>query len=306
MSVFDADERKTSPKRSAAARRRRHGAAAAGLGFDPGRGRRYAPAMAGPLTGYRIIEVAGIGPGPFCGMMLADMGADVIRVDRAAERPRRRRHVEAHRGPAGARSPQHRRRPQAPRRRRGPAASWSSRPTPSSRASGPGVMERLGVGPDVCLARNPKLVFGRMTGWGQDGPYGPWSRPRHQLHRAVGHAGPHRPGGRGAGAAAQPGRRLRRRRHAARLRRRVRPAGDAALGEGPGDRRRHGRRRRHPDDHVLGRPPDADVRRGRARPRPARHRRRTSTTPTSAPTASTSRSGRSSRSSTPSCCASPA
>ena len=54
----------------------------------------------------------------------------------------------------------------------------------------PGVMERLGVGPDVCLARNPKLVFGRMTGWGQDGPYAPLVRPRHQLHRAGRRAAP--------------------------------------------------------------------------------------------------------------------
>ena len=123
---------------------------------------------------------------------------------------------------AAATSPSTSSSPTASRR----CSSWSSRPTPSSRASGPGVMERLGIGPDVCLARNPKLVFGRMTGWGQDGPVRAVERSRHQLHLAVGHAGPHRSGRRGAGAAAEPGRRLRRRRHAARLRRGVRPARD--------------------------------------------------------------------------------
>ena len=86
----------------------------------------------------------------------------------------------------------------------------------------PGVMERLGLGPDVLLARNPKLVYGRMTGWGQDGPLADARRPRHQLHRADRRAARDRPRRRGAGAAAQPGRRLRRRRHAARLRHRLR------------------------------------------------------------------------------------
>ena len=70
----------------------------------------------GPLTGVRVVELAGIGPGPFAAMLLADLGADVVRVDR------------------------------------------------------PGVAERLGVGPEDCRARNPRLVYGRMTGWGQEGP----------------------------------------------------------------------------------------------------------------------------------------
>jgi alpha-methylacyl-CoA racemase len=126
--------------------------------------------MAGPLSGYRIIEIAGIGPGPFAAMLLADMGAEVIRVERA----------QSVRGPA----------PDAPngdvslRGRRNIAIDMKH---PDGAATlldlvehadaliegfRPGVMERLGVGPDVCLARNPKLVFGRMTGWGQDGPYG--------------------------------------------------------------------------------------------------------------------------------------
>ncbi len=125
--------------------------------------------MAGPLTGYKIIEIAGIGPGPFAAMMLADMGAEVIRVDRAG----------AVRGPA----------PDTPhydvllRGRKnvaidlkhpdGVEALLTLVESADALIEGfrPGVMERLGVGPDDCLARNPKLVFGRMTGWGQDGPY---------------------------------------------------------------------------------------------------------------------------------------
>ncbi|MEM1333878.1 MAG: CaiB/BaiF CoA-transferase family protein [Actinomycetota bacterium] len=125
--------------------------------------------MAGPLTGRRIIEIAGIGPGPFAAMLLADLGAEVVRVDRAG----------AVRGPA----------PDAPhpdvllRGRRnvaidlkhpdGAAALLDLVEQADALIEGfrPGVMERLGVGPDECLARNPRLVFGRMTGWGQEGPY---------------------------------------------------------------------------------------------------------------------------------------
>ena len=124
--------------------------------------------MSGPLTGTTIIELQGIGPGPFCGMMLADMGADVIRIDRAQSvnpsAPKNRSDLLA-------------------RGRRSVAVDLKSPDGVEvvlkliEKADGliegfrPGVMERLGLGPDVCLARNPKLVFGRMTGWGQDGPY---------------------------------------------------------------------------------------------------------------------------------------
>ena len=124
--------------------------------------------MAGPLEGIRIVEIAGIGPGPFCGMMLADLGAEVLRVDRA----------EAARQP----------------RRPGPNLDFLARGRRSIAVDlknergvelvlrlvegadallegfRPGVMERLGLGPDACLGRNPRLVYGRMTGWGQDGP----------------------------------------------------------------------------------------------------------------------------------------
>lgn len=124
--------------------------------------------MTGPLTGLRVVELAGLGPAPFCGMLLADMGAEVIRVERT-----------------------------------GSAADWlisdsahdllnrgkrSMTLDLKARGAGdvvldlvgishaliegyrPGVAERLGIGPEECLARNPTLVYGRMTGWGQDGP----------------------------------------------------------------------------------------------------------------------------------------
>jgi len=125
--------------------------------------------MSGPLSGYRIIELAGIGPGPFAAMMLADMGAEVVRVERSA----------SVRGPA----------PATPhgdlllRGRRNIAVDLKHPDGVATlldlveSADGliegfrPGVMERLGLGPTECLARNPKLVYGRMTGWGQDGPY---------------------------------------------------------------------------------------------------------------------------------------
>jgi len=123
----------------------------------------------GPLAGYRIIEIAGIGPGPMAAMLLADLGAEVIRVERAA----------AAQGPA----------PDAPhvditlRGRRNLALDLKQPQGVSvlldlvDRADAliegfrPGVMERLGAGPRECLERNPRLVYGRMTGWGQDGPW---------------------------------------------------------------------------------------------------------------------------------------
>lgn len=125
-----------------------------------------APPGPGPLAGVRVLELAGIGPGPFAAMLLADLGADVVRVDR----------------------------PGGPGLGLAPAADLTNRnkrsvlldlKTPEGTAAAldlagradilvegyrPGVAERLGVGPAECLARNPRLVYGRMTGWGQDGP----------------------------------------------------------------------------------------------------------------------------------------
>jgi alpha-methylacyl-CoA racemase len=125
--------------------------------------------MAGPLSGYRIIELAGIGPGPFAAMMLADMGAEVVRVERANSvkgsapgtphydvllRGRRNIAIDL-KHPDGV------------------ATLLDLVASADGLIEGfrPGVMERLGIGPQVCLERNPRLVFGRMTGWGQSGPF---------------------------------------------------------------------------------------------------------------------------------------
>ena len=125
--------------------------------------------MSGPLAGVRVIELAGIGPGPFCGMLLADLGAEVIRVDRPGGRPMavpsrndvtsrgKRRVVVDLKHPRGAEVVLR-------------LAAGSDALIEGYR---PGVAERLGVGPADCLARNPALVYGRMTGWGQDGPLAP-------------------------------------------------------------------------------------------------------------------------------------
>ena len=121
----------------------------------------------GPLTGYRIVEIAGIGPGPFACMMLADMGADVIRL----ERPTGPRGVDAVPANVSNRS----RRSVGVDLKNPDAVELILRLGEGADALiegfRPGVAERLGIGPDECLTRNPRLVYGRMTGWGQDGPY---------------------------------------------------------------------------------------------------------------------------------------
>jgi alpha-methylacyl-CoA racemase len=122
----------------------------------------------GALSGIRVVEMAGIGPAPFCGMLLADMGADVLRVDRIAAAdigipmpPRydllnRNKHSVAVdvKSPAG----------------RAMVLRLVAEADALIEGFRPGVMERLGLGPEPCLAVNPKLVYGRMTGWGQTGP----------------------------------------------------------------------------------------------------------------------------------------
>lgn len=119
--------------------------------------------MAGPLQGIRIVEFAGIGPAPFCGMMLADHGAEVIRIDRPG-------------GQLSPRDPLLRGRKSVVLDMKQADAVQIARDLCKS-AHGliegfrPGVMERLGLGPEVILADNPALVYGRMTGWGQFGPY---------------------------------------------------------------------------------------------------------------------------------------
>lgn len=121
----------------------------------------------GPLTGVRVVELAGIGPGPFAAMLLADLGADVVRVDRpggaglgidpASDLTNRNKRsvlldLKSDEGPARV-------------------LDLVERADILVEGYRPGVAERLGVGPEACLARNPKLVYGRMTGWGQDGPF---------------------------------------------------------------------------------------------------------------------------------------
>ena len=123
----------------------------------------------GPLAGIKIIEIAGIGPGPYGAMLLADLGADVIRVDRS--------------GNVSGGDPAT---PPGDLLARGRRSVGIDLKNPEGVATvldlvagadaiiegfRPGVMERLGLGPDVCLERNPRLVYARMTGWGQDGPY---------------------------------------------------------------------------------------------------------------------------------------
>ncbi len=125
--------------------------------------------MSGPLDGLRIIELAGIGPGPFAAMMLSDMGAEVVRVercqsvrDRAGDGPgwdvlnRGRRNLALDlKNPDGIDA----------------LLRLVEKADALVEGFRPGVTERLGAGPDACFARNPKLVYGRMTGWGQEGPY---------------------------------------------------------------------------------------------------------------------------------------
>ncbi len=124
--------------------------------------------MPGPLAGLKIIEMEAIGPVPYCGMLLGDLGADILRVER----------------PGGTTNGMPRKREyDLPLRNRSIAVLDMKSEGASDRLLAlidkadvvlegyrPGVMERLGLGPDICLARNPRLVFGRMTGWGQDGP----------------------------------------------------------------------------------------------------------------------------------------
>jgi alpha-methylacyl-CoA racemase len=125
----------------------------------------------GPLAGVRVLEMEAIGPAPFCGLMLADMGADVLVVDRPAQTdlglPQARRSTVLLRGRRSVRLDM--KQPDAAEAVLTLAASADV----LLEGFRPGVMERLGLGPDVALARNPRLVYARMTGWGQTGPLAP-------------------------------------------------------------------------------------------------------------------------------------
>ncbi|RYB93913.1 CoA transferase [Nocardioides oleivorans] len=120
----------------------------------------------GPLRGVRVVEVAGIGPGPHACMLLADLGADVIRIDRPG----------GGMFAAGRADLLNRGRPSVALDLKKPEAVATvldlvERADVLVEGMRPGAIERMGLGPDVCLDRNPRLVFGRMTGWGQDGPW---------------------------------------------------------------------------------------------------------------------------------------
>ncbi len=118
----------------------------------------------GPLKNVRVLEFAGIGPGPFCAMLLSDMGAEVLRIGRAGAPPTRGAADVLNRG----------RRSVALNLKSPDAIKACLRLVKSAdillEGFRPGVMEKLGLGPDPCLGQNPKLVYGRMTGWGQTGP----------------------------------------------------------------------------------------------------------------------------------------
>ena len=131
-------------------------------------GQSFGEDVVGPLSGVKVVELAGIGPGPFCAMLLADLGADVVRVDRMTQvdlgidrgrqfsvlnRSRRSVSVDL-KNPDGVET----------------VLKLVEGADALIEGFRPGVTERLGLGPDECLARNPKLVYGRMTGWGQEGP----------------------------------------------------------------------------------------------------------------------------------------
>ncbi|MGY6270113.1 CaiB/BaiF CoA transferase family protein [Achromobacter denitrificans] len=147
----------------------------------------------GPLHGLRVVEFAGIGPGPLCGMLLADLGAEVLLIERDGPQDigiaRERRHELAHRGKSSLvldlkQPPQ-----------RDLALELAARADVLIEGFRPGAMERLGLGPDVCTAANAGLIYGRVTGYGQDGPLA--ARAGHDLNyialsgvlHAIGRAG---------------------------------------------------------------------------------------------------------------------
>jgi alpha-methylacyl-CoA racemase len=228
--------------------------------------------MPGPLSGIKVIELAGIGPGPFCGMMLSDMGAEVLRVDRAQSvRPG----ASTSEGGACRRARARARSVGVDLKQRAGVETvlrLAEKADVLYEGFRPGVTERLGLGPDVCLARNPRLVYGRMTGWGQDGPLA--HAAGHDINyiamtgalHAIGRKGerpvpPLNLVGDFGGGGLDPG-----------VRHRLRARRARALGEGPGGRRGDGRRRRRAHGDHLRRAPLRMVE-GRARRQHARHRR---------------------------------
>ena len=204
--------------------------------------------MAGPLQGLRIVELAGIGPGPHAAMILADLGADVVRVERPG-------------GTGGVPKGSHE---AMNRNRRAVAANLKSdegreqvlaliaKADVLIEGYRPGVTERLGLGPEDCAKVNERLVYARMTGWGQTGPRS--QQAGHDINyislngllHSIGHKDS------APGAAAQPDRRLRRRLDVPDRRHPRCAVGAADLGQGSGGGRRDGRRLQHPDGDDVG------------------------------------------------------
>jgi len=196
----------------------------------------------GPLAGIKVVEFTGIGPGPMCAMLLADLGATVLRIDRAepsdlgVARPLRYDLLLRGRRCLALDL----KRPEG----KALALRLIERADALIEGFRPGVMERLGLGPEDCLARNPRLVYGRVTGWGQEGP----------LAQAAGHdlnyialAGAVHAFGRHGQAPTPP---LNLIGDLSRLRCGLRHSRSAALGPGSGRRRGYGRRHSVADDRV--------------------------------------------------------
>lgn len=124
--------------------------------------------MPGPLAGIKIVEMSGLGPGPYCGMILADLGADILRIDRSFEAesilPEPKFNIVTRGRRSVAVDLKH---PQG----KEVVLRLVEQADALFEGYRPGVMERLGLGPDICLARRPRLVYGRATGWGQEGPF---------------------------------------------------------------------------------------------------------------------------------------
>ena len=208
--------------------------------------------MTGPLQGFRVVEMGGIGPTPFAGGLLGDLGADVVRIDRVAG--------------AGAEPDTQRRFDFYNRNKRSVALDLKKPAAVTTvlqlvtkadvliEGFRPGVMERLGLGPEVCRKANPSLVYARMTGWGQTGPDRSGSGPRHQLSRAHRRAPFNRRCGPSASAAAQSGGGSRRRGALFGGRRACGGAGGAKVWTGPNDRRGDDRRRHASDVGIPGLP----------------------------------------------------
>ncbi len=125
----------------------------------------------GPLAGLRVVEMAGIGPAPHCAMVLADLGADVVRVDRPGQSTATDLMLRGRRTVVADLKQEH---------DRDLVLAMITASDVVLEGFRPGVMERLGLGPDTCLARNGQLVYARLTGWGQEGPLA--QRPGHDLN----------------------------------------------------------------------------------------------------------------------------